>query len=277
VYYASYFLNGEPGVAEVRDGRLIPLEKIFEISASTTTDDLARARRLSDASIPIESVALRPVVPSPSKIICVGLNYTSHVAETNRDFPTYPVLFPKFASNLIAADAPILLPPESQQVDYEGELAVVIGRAGRRIAEGDALDHILGYAVANDVTMRDYQYKTHQWMQGKAWDSSTPIGPFIRAASSIDIANAAIRTTLNGQLVQESDLSHLIFSIPRLVAVISEFTQLLPGDIILTGTPGGVGFRRDPQLFLHPGDSIEVEIEGVGVLTSAVRAEPIPI
>lgn len=276
MYYASYFLDGKPGVAEVREEQLEPLAGISEISASTTTDQLARARRLADDSIPIASVTLRPVVPNPSKVLCVGLNYRDHVDESKRELPSYPVLFAKYASNLIGADDDIVVPPESEQVDYEGELAVVIGRPGRRISEDDALNHVLGYAVANDVTMRDYQYKTHQWLQGKAWDSSTPIGPFLRVASTVDISAASIRTTLNGQRVQDSNLSHLIFSIPRLISVISEFTQLMPGDIILTGTPGGVGFRRDPQLFLQPGDSVTVEIDGVGVLTSAVCAERTP-
>ncbi|TXN29466.1 fumarylacetoacetate hydrolase family protein [Lacisediminihabitans profunda] len=273
MYYASYFHRGEPGVAEVRDGLLVPLAELTEISAKTSTDDLANARRLPSDAISLESVTLRPVVPNPRKIICVGLNYLDHVEEAKRDLPAYPVLFAKFASSLIGPDDAIILPPESEQVDYEGELAVVIGRPGRRISEDDALNHVLGYSVANDVTMRDYQYKTHQWLQGKAWDSSTPVGPFIRVASTVDMANAVIRTTLNGRVVQDSDLSHLIFSIPRLIAVISDFTALSPGDIILTGTPGGVGFRRDPQVFLRPGDSITVEIDGVGALTSGVRAE----
>ena len=271
--YASYVHHGRPGVAEVLDQRLEPLEGISEISADTTTDTLAQARRVTTESIPLTSVTLRPVVPHPSKVFCVGLNYLDHVNETKRDLPTYPVLFPKYASSLISADDDIVLPPESHQVDYEGELAVVIGRPGRRISEEDALHHVLGYAVANDVTMRDYQYKTHQWLQGKAWDASTPIGPFLLEASTADLSDAGIRTTLNDQRVQDSDLSHLIFSVPRLVSLISEFTRLVPGDIILTGTPGGVGFRREPQVFLRPGDTVTVEIDGVGTLTSAVRAD----
>lgn len=273
MYYASYLLNGRPGLGEVRDQMIVPLDGIPEISSDTTTDHLAQARRLTADSIPVSAVTLRPVVAKPNKIFCVGLNYEDHVTESKRDLPSYPVLFAKYASTLIGADDDIVIPAESTEVDYEGELAVIIGRAGRRITSERAFNHVLGYAVANDVTMRDYQYKTHQWLQGKAWDSSTPVGPFLRLASTVDISNASIRTTLNGQRVQDSNLSHLIFSVSRLVALISEFTELVPGDIILTGTPGGVGYRRDPQLFLQPGDSITVEIEGVGTLTSSVAAE----
>jgi acylpyruvate hydrolase len=155
-------------------------------------------------------------------------------------------------------------------VDFEGEMAVVIGRAGRRIAEADALDHVLGYTVANDITMRDFQYKTHQWMQGKAWDASTPLGPYLVTPGEIDIDAAGIRTVLNGEKMQESDLSQLIFTVPRLIATISTFTALRPGDVILTGTPGGVGYRREPKVSLSVGDWITVEIDGIGTTQNEV-------
>jgi acylpyruvate hydrolase len=149
---------------------------------------------------------------------------------------------------------------------------VVIGRAGRRIADADALDHVLGYTVANDITMRDFQYKTHQWMQGKAWDASTPLGPYLVTPGEIDIDTAGIRTVLNGEKMQESDLSQLIFTVPRLIATISTFTALRPGDVILTGTPGGVGYRRDPKVLLSDGDRVSVEIDGIGAIQNAVTA-----
>ncbi|THG31517.1 fumarylacetoacetate hydrolase family protein [Naasia lichenicola] len=269
----SYFLDGAPGVGELRDAVVIPLQGLSEIGAATPAELLRSAVRKVQAAVPISRVILRPAVPNPTKIFCVGLNYLSHVDETKRDLPSYPVLFPKYASSLIAADAPISLPAESDQVDYEGELAVVIGRAGRRIPESSAMDHVLGYTVANDVTVRDYQYKTHQWLQGKAWDGTTPLGPDIVTPDSVDLSTARIRTVLNGSTMQDSDLSKLIFSIPRLIATISEFTELQPGDVILTGTPGGVGFHRDPQVFLRDGDLVSVEIEGVGRINSTVTAE----
>ncbi|NNH04027.1 fumarylacetoacetate hydrolase family protein [Microbacterium ulmi] len=233
------------------------------------------AAREDARRVPLDEATLLPASPHPSKIFCVGLNYREHVEETKRDLPSYPVLFPKFASNLISADSPIQLPPESEQVDWEGELAVIIGRTGRRIAQKDAFEHILGFAVANDVTVRDYQYKTHQWLQGKAWDGSTPLGPWIVTPDEVDLDTAGIRTILNDEVVQESQLSRLIFDIPRLVSEVSQFTVLEPGDVILTGTPGGVGYRRDPKVFLTDGDVVRVQIDGVGEIISEVVNETI--
>jgi acylpyruvate hydrolase len=270
-YAASTTEHGQPFVAEVRGGQLIPLDGITEIGTGTSTGELAAAPRLPEQAVPVNDRALLPIVPNPSKIICIGLNYRSHLIETDRDLPAYPVMFPKYASSLIGPYHDIVLPAESTQVDYEGELAVVIGTPGRRIAEAHARRHVLGYTVANDITMRDYQYKTHQWMQGKAWDRSTPLGPYLVTPDEVDIDTAAISTTLNGAQVQASDLSRLIFSIDRLISTISEFTQLVPGDVILTGTPSGVGYRRNPQRFLTPGDTVSVEVAGVGRISSTVR------
>ncbi|MET9491107.1 fumarylacetoacetate hydrolase family protein [Nocardia sp. NPDC006630] len=271
--YATYEHRGVRRVGEVQGSTLVPLDGLTEIGAATTSEILTNADRNARGSVDIDAVTVLPVVPKPSKVFCVGLNYREHVTETKRELPTYPVLFPKYAASLIGAYDDIVLPPESTQVDYEGELAVIIGRAGRRIPEADALDHVLGYTVANDITMRDFQYKTHQWMQGKAWDASTPIGPFLVTPGALDLSSAGIRTVLNGEKVQESDLSMLIFSIPRLIADISTFTALTPGDVILTGTPGGVGYRRDPQLFLKDGDYVTVEIDGVGMVRNRIRVE----
>lgn len=273
--YATYEHNGTRHVGEVDGDRLIPLAGLTQIDRTTPTEVLAAATRLTEEAVAVDRIKLLPVSPAAGKIVCVGLNYRSHIEETKRELPTYPVMFPKYASNLIGPDDSILLPPEASQADYEGELAVVIGKAGRRIREEDALGHVLGYAVCNDVTMRDYQYKTHQWMQGKAWDNTTPIGPYIVTPDEADLSHAAISTTLNGEVVQKSDLSYLIFSISRLIATVSEFTTLEPGDIILTGTPSGVGYRRDPQLFLHDGDTVTVEIEGVGAITNRVVVEQV--
>jgi acylpyruvate hydrolase len=199
------------------------------------------------------------------------LNYKDHADDVSP--ASFPVLFPKYASTLIGPADDIILPPESAQVDFEGELAVIIGKAGRRIIEQDANDHILGYCISNDVSMRDYQNKSHQWLQGKVWDNTTPLGPYIVTPKETDISRAGITTTLNGEVVQESDLSHLIFPIPTLIAIISEFTTLEPGDVILTGTPSGVGYRRDPQVFLRDGDIITVAVEGIGSITNRVMAE----
>ncbi|MFV4914286.1 fumarylacetoacetate hydrolase family protein [Microbacterium lacticum] len=270
--YISYFVNGLPGVGVIEGDAVRPLVDITEINATTDTDILAVAERSANV-LELSSLTLRPSSPSPRRILCVGLNYKAHVAETRRGDSDYPVLFPKFASSLIPADGAIQLPPEGTQPDYEGELAVVIGRPGRRIAPEDALNHVLGYSVANDVTIRDYQYLTHQWLQGKAWDQSTPLGPSIVTPDEVDLDASAIRTILNGEVVQESPLNLMIFSIPRLIAEISTFTRLEPGDVILTGTPGGVGYRRSPQVFLEPDDRIVVEVDGVGRVDNLVVAE----
>ena len=264
----SYEHEGRARVGEVRGDLVVPLD-LDATATSMTPERLAGAPR-SAAPVPLREVTLLPVVPDPGKVFCVGLNYRGHVVETGRDLPTYPVLFPKWASSLLGADDPLEVPPESDQVDWEGELAVVVGRAGRRIDEDRALDHVAGYTIANDVTMRDYQYRTHQWLQGKAWDRSTPLGPALVTPDEVDLAAARIRTTLNDELVQSSDLGQLIFPVPALIATISEFTELRPGDLILTGTPGGVGHRRSPQRFLTPGDTVAVEIDGIGRLTTRV-------
>lgn len=269
--YVSYTHDGRHGVGEL-DGTIIrPLEGVEQIDAGTDTDLLRTARR-TPATLPLSSVALRPASPAPKRVLCVGLNYKTHIAETRRGDSDYPVLFAKFASSLIASGDDIVLPPEAAQPDYEGELAVIIGRRGRRITESAAWEHVLGCSVANDVTMRDFQYRTHQWIQGKAWDATTPLGPTIVTPDEVDLESSVLRTLIDGETVQESSLGLMIFSIPRLIAEISVFTELEPGDVILTGTPGGVGHRRTPQRFLRNGERIVVEIDGVGRTENTVTA-----
>lgn len=269
--YAHYRYKDQNFVGEVHDDRLIPLEGLTDLGPDTSAEALANATRLPQAQVAVADVTLRPASPRAGKILCVGLNYKDHAGDVST--AEFPALFPKYASTLIGPYDDIILPPESGQVDFEGELAVIIGKKGRRIPEQDATDHILGYSVSNDVTMRDYQNKSHQWLQGKIWDNTTPLGPYIITPREADISNAVISTTLNGEVVQKSDLSHLIFSIPTLIATISEFTTLEPGDVILTGTPAGVGYRREPQLFLKDGDIITVAVEGVGSITNHIRSE----
>jgi acylpyruvate hydrolase len=265
-YASTYDKAGAPVVAELRGDLLVPLAGLAELGEGTTAEILATADRRPADAVPADRATYRPVVPRPGKVFCVGLNYKAHIEETGRGDSDYPVLFPKFASSLAGAFDSIDVPGESAQVDYEGELAVVIGRPGRRISKHQAADHILGYTVANDVTMRDYQNKTHQWMQGKAWDASTPVGPYLVTPDEVDIAEQRISTIVNGQKVQDSSISLLIFSIPRLISTISEFTELRTGDLILTGTPSGIGHRRTPPLYLKPGDVVVVEVTGVGAL-----------
>ncbi len=228
-----------------------------------------------DAAFALSDATVRPLVPRPSKVICVGLNYKAHVEETHRDDPDYPVLFTKFATSLTGAYDAIACPPESEAIDYEGELAVVIGAPAAGSPRPGALDAVAGYTVANDVTMRDYQYRTHQWLQGKAWDASTPLGPaLVTPDEAPDPSALSLRTVVNGEVVQESTTDLMIFPVPTLISVISEFTTLQPGDVILTGTPAGVGFRREPQLLMGDGDVAVVEIEGIGRTENRFAAEP---
>ena len=191
---------------------------------------------------------MRPLIPRPGKVICVGLNYRAHIEETHRDESDYPVLFTKFASSLTGAYDTILCPPESGAIDYEGELAVVIGRPARRVPTERALEVVAGYTVANDVTMRDYQYRTHQWLQGKAWDTSTPLGPtLVSADEAPDPAALTLRTLVNGEVVQEATTDLMIFPVPTLISVISESRSCSPATSSSPGRPRVRAFAAIPN------------------------------
>jgi acylpyruvate hydrolase len=219
-------------------------------------------------------IALLPVVPRPPKVICVGLNYRDHAEETGTKIPEQPVFFSKFTSCLIAAGDPIIVPRVSDQVDYEVELALVIGRPGRYIREADAASHVAGYTILNDISIRDYQMRTSQWLVGKVFDRTTPVGPELVTPDEVAHPDALqLRTTVNGRLLQDSTTANLIFSLPRIIAAISEVVTLEPGDLIATGTPSGVGFTRKPPLFLRDGDVVVLEVESLGRLENPVRKE----
>ena len=270
--FASCSSAGRRFAALVDGDVLRPLNGIDELGAATPCDVLA-SPPVGDEEIPLSAVELRPVIPRPGKVLCLGLNYRAHVAEGAFEMPDYPVLFTKFAESLVGAGSPIVLPPEATSPDYEAELALVIGRPIRRVAPDQALAAVAGYTVANDVTMRDYQYKTHQWLQGKAWADSTPLGPFLVTTDEVgDAQGLDIRLELNGSEMQSSNTSMMIFDIPTVLATISEFVPLNPGDVVLTGTPSGVGFPRDPPVLLADGDRVVIEIERVGRLENPVRA-----
>jgi acylpyruvate hydrolase len=270
VRFASCSL-GDRRFAGLVDGDVVrPLRDVAELGAGTPPELLADPP-LTDERVPLEEVALRPVVPRPGKVICVGLNYRAHVEEGIYELPEYPALFVKFPETLVGAGEPIVLPPESSAVDYEAELAFVIGRHARRAS---GLDAIAGYTAANDVSMRDYQYRTHQWLPGKAWARSAPLGPFLVTPDEVGDPHALdISLELNGERLQASNTSRMIFDVPTLIATISEFVPLAPGDVVLTGTPEGVGYRRDPKVLLRDGDRVVVEIERVGRLENPVAAE----
>jgi len=272
--FASVLHDGEPRVVAYVDGVPRIVEGSRELGRETDAEWLASAPGRLGPEVEEASLVRRPTVPVPARIVCLGLNYRAHVEETGRELPEYPVLFVKWASSLVAAGEEVALPPESHQVDYEGELAVVIGRRGRRIPRERALDHVAGLTVANDVTMRDYQYETHQWLQGKAWERSTPLGPdLVTLEETGDPGSLRIALSLNGEEMQSSTTERLIFDIPTIVEIVSEFTTLEVGDVLLTGTPGGVGYRREPKVLLAPGDETTVTIENVGSLTNTFAAE----
>jgi 2-keto-4-pentenoate hydratase/2-oxohepta-3-ene-1,7-dioic acid hydratase in catechol pathway len=219
-----------------------------------------------------EAYWLAPV-PRPGKLICIGLNYRDHAAESNMPIPERPVVFSKFATAVIAPGEPVVLPPTSMQVDYEAELAVVIGRSAKNVSASRALDYVLGYTAFNDVSARDFQFADGQWQRGKSCDTFAPMGPTIVTSDAVPNPHKlAIKLTLNGQVMQDSNTDQLIFGVPELIEFLSQTITLEPGDVIATGTPPGVGFARKPPVFLHPGDEMEVDIEGVGKLNTPVIA-----
>ena len=208
----------------------------------------------------------------PSKIVCVGLNYVDHAAESKMEVPTRPLLFAKWPNALIGPGQPIVLPAEAKEVDYEAELGIVIARTARKVSVDDALDFVAGYTCANDVSARDVQFADGQWTRGKSFDTFCPVGPaLVPAAEIADPQTLRIRCLVNGEALQDASTTDMIFPIAELIAYISDGIQLEPGDLILTGTPPGVGFARTPPIFLEDGDEVTVEIEGVGTLTNPVR------
>ncbi len=219
----------------------------------------------------LDTVELGAPVPDPDKIICLGLNYADHAAESNMAIPKYPVLFPKYRNSLTGPHSPIVLPRFSTQIDYEAELAVIIGRTCKDVTEQDALSYVAGYSIMNDVSARDWQFLANQWMPGKAIDTFGPMGPGIVPAAEIpDPQSLRVIARVNGQVLQDGNTKLMIFSVAKSIEFISTFMTLEPGDIISTGTPAGVGFSRKPPLFLHEGDVVEVEIERVGSIVNKV-------
>jgi len=239
---------------------------------------LRAAGKALGSARPIDPAAIEwlPPLGSPPKIICIGLNYLAHAAEVGFKTPTYPSIFVRFNSCLIGHRAPLLRPRESEQLDYEVEMVAIIGRAGRRISKGAALSHVIGYSVFNDASVRDYQLKTPQWTIGKNFDGTGAFGPYLVTHDEVPSGGAGlrVRTRLNGQVLQDSSTSDLIFDVATLIALLSEACTLQPGDLLVTGTPSGVGFTRKPPLFMKAGDLCEVEVEGLGTLINPVIDDP---
>ena len=240
-------------------------------------DALSQARRvvLTGKPVDLAMVGLLPPIPNPPKIICVGLNYADHSTESGFKVPDYPALFARFSSSLIAHGDLLVRPRVSTQFDYEGELVAIVGKGGRHVSKSNALDHIAGYSIFNDGSIRDYQFKSTQWDIGKNFDGTGAFGPAFVTADELPpgCKGLLLETRLNGQTVQSASIDDMLFDVQSLVAIISEAITLEPGDVIVTGTPAGVGFARKPQLFMKPGDVCEVIIEKLGTLRNGIADE----
>ena len=278
----SYQYNGQDGYGAVQGDRVVELHSVFgtrapDLKALIAADLLAEAAsavQAAKATLPLSEMTLLPVIPNPGKIVCVGLNYGEHVRETGREITEKPTLFLRVAESQVAHGEDIVLPPESSRLDYEGEIAIVIGQGGRRISEADACKHIAGYACYNDGSIRDWQTATPQWTAGKNFWRTGGFGPWMVTRDEIaDNQVMTLVTRLNGQEMQRTTTDKLIHSIPRQIAHISAFMPLAPGDVIVTGTPGGVGAKRTPPVWMKAGDVVEVEVDAIGVLRNGVRAE----
>ena len=278
----SYRKDGKPSFGAVVAEQVVDLGKQFP-----ATPDLAAL--LADASLleqarsyvagatadyAFAEVQLDPVIPAPGKIICVGINYVAHAAEAGRTVGQHPVIFQRFAETLLAHNAPLLRPKVSQEFDFEAELAVVIGKGGAHIAPEDAMAHVAGYTCFNDASVRDWQFHTHQYGMGKTFRSTGALGPWLVTADEIaDYRELRVTGVLNGEQMQEGTLSELAFDIPTLIAYVSKALTWNPGDILATGTPSGIGFKRNPPIFLKPGDTFEVVISQIGTLSNPVIDE----
>lgn len=268
-------LRTQNGTTAVRQdgGTLIEIDGFADVGALLASDGWeATARAAGGATHALDGADLAAVVPAPGKIICVGHNYRNHIKEMGREIPDHPTLFAKYAESLIGPYDDLALPEESDAVDWEAELAVVIGKKGRRISEADAADHIAGYSVLNDVSMRDYQFRTIQWLQGKTWEASTPFGPALVTKDEFS-AGPLMTSEVDGEIMQHTPTGDLVFTPEFLVSYISTIITLNPGDVIATGTPGGVGHARDPKRYLQEGEVLVTAIEGLGRLKNRVVKE----
>ncbi len=242
------------------------------LAALARMEEEVEARKLGWVSLPRSSARLLAPIHDPEKLICIGLNYKDHAEEAKRQLPKEPPLFAKWANAIIGPDDPILRPRGSEKLDYEVELGVVMGKPCRYVSPHQALDYVFGYTIIHDVSARDFQFMTSQWMAGKICETFAPIGPWIADQSEIpDPHVLELRTWVNGTLLQNGNTKNLIFDVSALISYLSNLMTLLPGDVIATGTPAGVGFVRKPPVFLQPGDTVRMEITGLGVLENPVK------
>jgi 2-keto-4-pentenoate hydratase/2-oxohepta-3-ene-1,7-dioic acid hydratase in catechol pathway len=278
----SYERQGRAGFGAVVGEGIVDLGAAFggrhaDLKSLLASDAVAEARSLCanlEPSFALADVTLLPVIPDPGKIWCCGLNYHEHVQETNREVTEQPTFFLRVADSQVGHGQAIVRPRESDQLDYEAEIAVIIGRGGRRIREADAANHIAGYACYNDGSVRDWQRHTSQWAPGKNFWRTGGFGPWMVTADEIPFGTKmSLVTRLNGQEMQRATTDMMIHGIARQVAYVSTIAPLRPGDVIVTGTPGGVGARRKPPVWMKPGDIVEIEVDRIGVLRNPVVDE----
>jgi 2-keto-4-pentenoate hydratase/2-oxohepta-3-ene-1,7-dioic acid hydratase in catechol pathway len=281
VRLVSFERNGRPGFGIVAgDGvidaaaRLPGTRGLREALASGALPELARLAGAAP-DFGLDGLAFAPVIPDPAaKLLCVGINYLPHIKEMGRERPERPVLFVRFGGSIVGHGQPLLKPRESEQFDYEGELAVVIGKRARRVSRERAFDYVAGYSCFNDGSVRDYQRHSQQFTPGKNFHASGAFGPWLVTPDEIaDPRKLKLTTRLNGAVMQHESVAELCFDVPALIEYCSTWTQLEPGDVIVTGTPGGVGAGREPPVWMKPGDTVEVEISGIGTLRNPVAAD----
>lgn len=278
----SFLNQGVPSYGVVQGDDVLDLTPLLGAQApdlkTLIAKDLlgaaAQAAKTQPFTLKFSQLTLLPVIPNPGQIFCIGLNYGEHVQETGNKVTEKPVVFTRFPDSQVAHNQDILRPAESHRLDYEAEIAIVIGKGGRRIKEEDAWDHIVGYACYNDGSIRDWQVATSQWIPGKNFYKTGGFGPWMVTADEIKPGQVMrLQTVLNGQVLQDTTTDKMIHSIPRQIAYISTFLPLSPGDVIVTGTPGGVGNKREPQIFMKPGDVCEIVVDAIGTLRNTIRDE----
>jgi acylpyruvate hydrolase len=268
-------VNGKSVVVDLNKADpSLPTDMLTFLAGGTENRALAESAVSAappQAILELSAVKLNAPIPNPGKILCLGVNYRDHADESSMDVPAYPIVFSKHSNTVIGPGDAITLSPLSEQTDYEAEFGVVIGRQAKSVSKADAFSYVAGYLPFHDVSARDYQHRTSQWTLGKSFDTFGPMGPALVTADEVpDPANLDITLRLNGEVMQSSNTRYLIFSVPDLIAEITSVMTLEPGDLISTGTPGGVGAARTPPIFLKAGDLVEVEIEGLGVLSNPV-------
>ncbi|MEY2770468.1 MAG: hypothetical protein RIQ38_887 [Pseudomonadota bacterium] len=277
----SFVHQDRPAYGLVQDDHVVVLSAVLGerapdlkalIAAGLLPQAAALAQTAGAPRVPLAGLTLLPVIPNPGQIFCIGLNYAEHVRETGREVTETPVVFMRVPASQVAHGQDIMRPPESVRLDFEAEIAVIIGKGGRRIREADAWDHIAGYSCYNDGSVRDWQVATSQWTPGKNFWRTGGFGPWMVSSDEIVPGQVMrLQTVLNGQVMQDTTTDKMIHSIPRQIAYISTFTPLSPGDVIVTGTPGGVGNKRNPPVYMKPGDVCEIVVDAIGTLRNGIR------